>query len=133
MKIRMLHDLKAKGRNWHKELPSVLWALGANINRAIRDTPFNVVYGAEAVLPPEIYLQSARVSHFDEENQEEARELDLNMLEERHNIALTNVRKYQQSLKKYYNKSVVQRELNIRDLVLKKNICTKDNHKFSSS
>jgi hypothetical protein len=35
-------------------------------------------------------------------------------------------------LKKYYNKSVVQRELNIRDLVLKKDICTKDKHKFSS-
>jgi hypothetical protein len=42
------------------------------------------------------------------------------------------VRRYQESLKKYYNKSVVQRELNIRDLVLKKGIHTKDEHKFSS-
>jgi transposase InsO family protein len=24
MKIRMFHDLEARGRNWHKELPSVL-------------------------------------------------------------------------------------------------------------
>jgi hypothetical protein len=45
---------------------------------------------------------------------------------------VTNVRKYQESLKRYYNKSVVQRELNIRDLVLKKDIRTKDKHKFSS-
>jgi hypothetical protein len=37
------------------------------------------------------------------------------------------------ALKKYYNKSVVQRELNIRDLVLKKDIRTKDKHKFSTS
>jgi hypothetical protein len=58
-------------------------------------------------LPIEIYLQSARVAHFDEENQAKARELDSNLLEERRNTALTNVRKYQQSLKKYYNKSVV--------------------------
>jgi hypothetical protein len=36
-------------------------------------------------------------------------------------------------LKKYYNKSVVQRELNIGDLVLKKDIRTRDKHKFSSS
>jgi hypothetical protein len=43
---------------------------------------------------------------------------------------LSNVRKYQASLK-YYNKSVVQRELNIGDLVLKKDIHTKDKHKFS--
>jgi transposase InsO family protein len=132
MKIRMFHDLEAKGRNWHKELLSVLWALRININRATRDTPFNLVYGAEAVLPSEIYLQSARVTHFDKENQAEAREFDSDLSEERRNTTLANVRKYQQSLKKYYNKSVVQRELNIGDLVLKKDIRTKDKHKFSS-
>jgi hypothetical protein len=54
------------------------------------------------------------------------------MLEERHNTELANVRKYQESLKKYYNKSVLQRELNIGDLVLKKDIRTKDKHKFAS-
>jgi hypothetical protein len=42
------------------------------------------------------------------------------------------VQKYQESLKDYYNKSVVLRELEIEDLVLKKDICTKDKHKFSS-
>jgi hypothetical protein len=36
------------------------------------------------------------------------------------------------TLKRYYNKSVVQRELNIGDLVLKMDICTKDKHKFST-
>jgi hypothetical protein len=40
--------------------------------------------------------------------------------------------KYQAALKMYYNKSVVQRELNIGDLVLKKDIRTKDKHKFST-
>jgi hypothetical protein len=43
---------------------------------------------------------------------------------------LSNVRKYQEDLKKYYNKSVVQRELNVGDLVLKKDIRTKDKHNF---
>jgi hypothetical protein len=42
------------------------------------------------------------------------------------------VQKYQESLKQYYNKSVVPRQLKIKDLVLKKDICTKDKHKFSS-
>jgi hypothetical protein len=41
--------------------------------------PFNLVYGADAVLPPKIFLESARVAHFDEENQEEARQLDSNL------------------------------------------------------
>jgi hypothetical protein len=132
MKTRMFHDLEAKGRNWHKELPSVLWALRTNVNRATRDTPFHLVYGADAVLPLENFLKSARVAHFNEEDQAEARKLDSNLLEEKHNTTLTNVQKYQESLKCYYNKSVVPRALDIGDLVLKKDIHTKDKHKFSS-
>jgi hypothetical protein len=42
------------------------------------------------------------------------------------------VRKYQEALKKYYNKGVGQRELNVGNLVLKKDIRTKDKHKFST-
>jgi hypothetical protein len=107
-------------------------ALRTNVNRATRATPFSLIYGAEVVLPLEVYLKSARVAYFNLEDQTEARELDANLLEERRNTTLSNVRKYQAALKKYYNKSVVQRELNIGDLVLKKNIHTKDKHKFST-
>jgi hypothetical protein len=89
------------------------------VNRTTKDTPFNLAYEVDAVLPPEIYLESARVAHFDSERKAEARELDSILLEERCNTALINVRKYQESLKKYYNKSVVQQELYIRDFVLK--------------
>jgi hypothetical protein len=95
----MFQDLEARGRNWHKEQPSVLWALQININRATRDTPFNMVYGIEAILPPEIYLESARVTHFNAEDHAEIRELDTNLLEERRNTALSIVHKYQASLK----------------------------------
>jgi transposase InsO family protein len=72
MKARMFHDLEARGRNWHKELSSVLWALSTNVNRATRDTPFHLVYEAEAVLPPEIFLESTQVAQFNEVGQEEA-------------------------------------------------------------
>jgi hypothetical protein len=72
------------------------------------------------------------VAHFNPEEQAEARELDANLLEERCNTALSNVRKYQMAQKRYYNKSVIQKDLNIGDLVLKKDICTKDKHKFST-
>jgi hypothetical protein len=126
----MFHDLEARGRNWYKELASVLWALQTNVNRATRETSFNLACGADAVLPPKIYLESTRVAHFDSKRQEEAKELDSILLEERRNTALINVHKYQESLKKYYNKSVVQREINIGDVVLKKDIHTRDKHKF---
>jgi hypothetical protein len=128
----MFHNLEAEGKNWHKELPSMLWALCTNIDRAPRDTPFHLVYRADVVLPPEIFLESAQVAQLNEEDQVEARELDSNLLEEKCNKTLTNVKKYLESLKRYYNKSVVPRVLEIGDLVLKKDIHTKDKHKFSS-
>jgi hypothetical protein len=62
MKTRMFHDLEVKGRNWHKELPSVLWTLCTNVSRATRDTPFHLVYGVDAVLPPKIFLELAWVA-----------------------------------------------------------------------
>jgi hypothetical protein len=86
MKTKMFHDLEARGKNWYKELPSVLWILRTNINRATRDTPFNLVHREDNVLPPKIYLQSARVAYFDSEHQVEARELDSILLEERCDI-----------------------------------------------
>jgi hypothetical protein len=131
MKMRMFHDLEAKRRNWHKDLPSVIWTLHTSVNRATRDTLFYLVYGADAVPLPEIFLESARVEH-NEADQDEARELDSNLLEEKCNKALANMQKYQESLKRYYNKSVVLCQLKIRDLVLKKDIRTKDKNKFSS-
>jgi hypothetical protein len=112
---------------------SVLWALHTNVNRVTRDTLFNLVYRAEAVLPPEVYLESARVAHFNAGDQAEPRELYSNLLEERCNTVLANVRKYKTSLKRYDNKGVVLRELNVRDLVLKKDIRAREKHKFSSS
>ena len=73
IKTRVHDDLKAQGKNWLKELPTVLWATRTNPNRATRETPFYLVYGAEAVLPPEVALGAYRVAHFDENDQEEAR------------------------------------------------------------
>jgi transposase InsO family protein len=78
MKTMMFQDLEAKGKNWHQELP--LSFMDPPDQRATRDTPFSLVYGAEAVLPPKIYLKSARVAHFNAEDQTEGRELDANLL-----------------------------------------------------
>jgi transposase InsO family protein len=62
MKARMFHDLEPKEKNWHTELPSVLWSLWTNINRATRETPFHLVYGVDAVLLHEIFLELAQVA-----------------------------------------------------------------------
>ncbi|GJY15778.1 reverse transcriptase domain-containing protein [Tanacetum coccineum] len=55
---------KAKGQ-WVEELPNVLWAYRTTARAGNGCTPFNLVYGSEAVLPPEIGLPTYRISNFD--------------------------------------------------------------------
>jgi transposase InsO family protein len=62
MKTRMFSDLEARGRNRHKEPPSVLWASCTNVNHATRDTSFHLIYVADTVLPPKIFLELAWVA-----------------------------------------------------------------------
>jgi predicted RNA methylase len=42
----------------------------------------------------EIFLESARVAQFSKADQDEARKLDTNLLEEKSNKALANIQKY---------------------------------------
>ena len=53
----------AKGR-WAKELPNVLWVYCTTTRRSTRETPFSLLYGAEAIIPTAINLCSARVAEF---------------------------------------------------------------------
>ena len=53
----------AKGR-WAEKLPKVLWAYRTTPRRSIRETPFSLTYGAEAIIPAEVNLCSARVTEF---------------------------------------------------------------------
>jgi hypothetical protein len=61
LKTHTYDCLKKHGANWVSELPSVLWGNRTTPNRATGETPFFLVYGAEAYLPPEIIMCSPRV------------------------------------------------------------------------
>jgi hypothetical protein len=58
LKTRTYDYLKKHGANWVSELPSVLWGNRTTPSRATGETPFFLVYGAEACLPPEIIMGS---------------------------------------------------------------------------
>lgn len=66
LKTRTYDCLKKHGANWVSELPSVLWGNRTTPSRATGETPFFLVYGAKACLPPEIIMGSPRVQSFDE-------------------------------------------------------------------
>nr|AAU10741.1 putative polyprotein [Oryza sativa Japonica Group] len=62
LKTKTFNILKKHGDSWIEELPAVLWANRTTPSRATGETPFFVVYGAEAVLPSELTLRSPRAT-----------------------------------------------------------------------
>ena len=54
LKTRTFDTLQKHDRRWIEELPVVLWPLRTTPNQATEQTPFSLVYGAEAVIPTEL-------------------------------------------------------------------------------
>ena len=109
----------AKGK-WAKELPNVLWVYRTTSKRSMEETPFSLTYGAEAVIPAEVNLCSARVSGFNPAENLELMLKQLNLLEERQVSATIRLVEYQQKLSRRYNRDVRKREFGAGDLVLRK-------------
>ena len=55
LKTRTFDKLWNYGGRWIDELPMVLWSLKMTPNQATGQSPFSLVYGAEAVIPTELY------------------------------------------------------------------------------
>ncbi|KAJ0928681.1 hypothetical protein HanRHA438_Chr04g0196751 [Helianthus annuus] len=85
------------------------------------ETPFSLVYGSEAVIPAEIGLPSPRMLSMNLINNEEERRIDLDLLEERREMAAINEAKYKTKLEKYYNSRVRVCTFNPGDYVLRDN------------
>ena len=66
LKTRSFDQLKKHGKKWIDELPTVLWSIRTTATKPIGETPFSLVYGAEAVLPAELKLGSPRALAFSE-------------------------------------------------------------------
>ena len=120
IKTRVFDQLLKRSGAWVQELPSVLWAVRTTASRATGETPFFLVFSAEAMLPPELKLRSTRVDTFNDLNQEQLRADDINLLEEKRNQALICSAVHQQALRKYYDHKIHPRSLAVGDLVLKK-------------
>ena len=69
LKTKTFDRLKASGTGWVDQVPSVLWSLRTTATRATGETPFSLVYGAEAVLPTELKYGSPRVRAYDKDSQ----------------------------------------------------------------
>jgi hypothetical protein len=133
LKIRTYNDLEKHDAKWVDQLPSILWGNRTTPSRATGETPFFLVYGAEACLPPEITMGSLRVQAFDEELQEQQCSQDVDLVDERRWRAAVRNARYNQALRRYHQLFVHSRELRVRDLVLRRIINREGLHKLSPS
>jgi hypothetical protein len=131
IKPRLIEPLLKTPGCWLDELPAVLWSLRTTPNRSTGYTPFFLVYGAEAVLPTDIVHDSPRVTLYTETEAKEAREDDLDLLEEGRELALSRSAIYQQNLRRYHSKKVRPRVFREGDLVLRLRQRTAGVHKLT--
>jgi transposase InsO family protein len=98
LKTRTYDDLKKYDKKWIDELPCALWGNRTSPSRATGETSFFLVYGAEAVLPPEVTMGSLCVQTYDEATQDQLRRDDIDLVDERRwQFAIKNAR-YRQAL-----------------------------------
>ena len=109
----------AKG-NWAEELPNFLWAYRTTPQRSTRETPFSLMYGAEAVIPAEVNLCSTQVSEFNMSQNDSMPIECLDLIEEYRDTATIRLVEYQQKLARCYNQDIRVREFSAEDLVLRK-------------
>ena len=58
IKTQIFDRLKAYDKKWAQEVPTILWSMCTTSSHATGETPFFLVYGAEAVLPLDIQIKS---------------------------------------------------------------------------
>lgn len=110
---------------WVDELPMVLWAHRTTPKRINKETPFSLTYGTEAVLPAEISVSSHRVHSFDKDTNDTELRKNLDLLEERREIAYIREAQYKQKIEKYYNKRATKVSHKPGDYVLRLNSASK--------
>jgi hypothetical protein len=83
LKTLSYDGLNKHGKKWIDELRCALWGNRTSPSRATGETPFFMVYGAEAVLPSEVTMGSLRVKTYDEATQDQLRREDIDLIDER--------------------------------------------------
>jgi hypothetical protein len=114
--------IKDNPRRWHEKLSEALWAHRTSRHGAMKVTPFELVYGQEAVLPVEIGLQSLRVIGQGSLSVKEYHELMMDKIDDVPKSrfkALEEIEKEKIKIAKAYNKRVMEKSFQVRDLVWK--------------
>ncbi|KAK1652018.1 hypothetical protein QYE76_069823 [Lolium multiflorum] len=107
-------------RVWHETLSEALWAYRMSCHGAIKTSPYQLVYGQEAVLPWEITAGSRRVTFQNDLTAEEYAALMSDTIEDATELRLWSLEKIKENkarVARAYNKKVRPKEFQVGDLV----------------
>jgi hypothetical protein len=113
--------IKDNLRMWHEKLSEALWAHRASRHEATKVTPFELVYGQEAVMPVEIGLQSLRVTGQSSLSAKKYHELMIDKIDDVPESRFKVLEEIEKKIKiaKTYNICVVEKLFQVGDLVWK--------------
>ena len=103
---------------WPDELPSVLWSYRTTARTPTGETPFRLAYGSEVVILVEVGLTSFWVESYDENKNEEATRLQLDLVDEVRMTAEQRMARYQNLMAKHYNSNVRRKDFQVGNFVL---------------
>ena len=84
------------------------------------ETPFQLAYGSNAVIPTKVRLTSCRVENHDESRNDESMHLQLDLIKKVRATAKQRLARYQDLMTKHYNSRVRHRDFQVEDLVSRK-------------
>nr|GEU78455.1 hypothetical protein [Tanacetum cinerariifolium] len=122
-KLRGRNQDKARRKNQEleEEMSQVLRAHRTMIKSSNEDTSFSLKYGTEAVIPAEIGMPMLRTSKVDMVQNNEALEINLDLLEKRREQAAIREAKSKEKMEKYYKSKVHCTSFKPGDLVYHRN------------
>ena len=112
--------LEVSKGNVAEELHRVLWAYRTIPKTTTQETPYTLVYGAEAIIPTEMHVKNTVSGTTSQEENHELMSLSLDLLDEKRENGRLRNWSYQQEVAKTYNKKVRTRIFQQGDWVLRR-------------
>ena len=110
-------------RSWNLVLPNALWADRVTPKNSLGVSPYTLVYGKEAILPPNIMLPSSIIAQESRGTNNEILQLriyNLLKVEESISKAREHFKQWQEVVKRWFDKHKARtKEFEVGDLVLK--------------
>ncbi|GKA28988.1 reverse transcriptase domain-containing protein [Tanacetum coccineum] len=113
--------LDERSKDWIGELSYVLWSHRTMIKSSNGETPFSLTYGTKAVIPAEIGMPTLRTMEVDPTKNNEALEINLDLIEEKREQAVSQEAKSKTKMEKYYNSWVRGMSFKPGDMVYRSN------------